>query len=154
MLSLKTCPFCGGEAELSRDNFGRYAVICSETDCGAVMAGHKNKSSVIQMWNRRNGEPLLVEMEDKPQKVIPIEELPSSKTHSNVCTIRETVVRLAEDGYAVSEHTLRIMVKTGQIPHLTVGNKALLSYSVVMEYLSSGDHTKPPIPAKKKEISR
>lgn len=58
-IKLKPCPFCGGEAEVSRF-LGRYAVVC--TECFACMLNEDNyfpedeKSDidfVVRSWNRR-----------------------------------------------------------------------------------------------------
>ena len=67
MKELKSCPFCGSEAELSRthpnpafDWGGRYGttvweVYCSNTDCPCEAGtGWKNtEAEAIEAWNRR-----------------------------------------------------------------------------------------------------
>ena len=49
---LKPCPFCGGEAELSEDEFFcRYSVVC--TKCGAETAAYGVEQDAIDAWNNR-----------------------------------------------------------------------------------------------------
>lgn len=52
---LKTCPFCGGEAEIVEDRlFGEdyYAGRCRS--CAATYAFEATKEEAIAAWNRRN----------------------------------------------------------------------------------------------------
>ncbi|NCB75040.1 MAG: helix-turn-helix domain-containing protein [Clostridia bacterium] len=53
MLKLEICPFCGTEAELSKDEYGRFLVSCTSDTCGAAMLGFKNRQYVIDAWNTR-----------------------------------------------------------------------------------------------------
>ena len=53
MLKLETCPFCGSEAELSKDEYGRFLVCCTSEACGAAMLGFKNRQFVVDAWNIR-----------------------------------------------------------------------------------------------------
>ena len=49
---LKQCPFCGGEAELSEDEFFcRYSVAC--TECGAGTDAYGNERDAMDAWNKR-----------------------------------------------------------------------------------------------------
>lgn len=56
---LKSCPFCGGEAEIYKmtnfsrpeDDFEGFYVICSECAVQTRMEGRA--SDVIAVWNRR-----------------------------------------------------------------------------------------------------
>ena len=54
---------------------------------------------------------------------------------ANVITIREAVQRAKAEGYPVSEYTLRLWVRTGEIPVRKVGQKALLYYPNLIRYL-------------------
>ena len=59
-----------------------------------------------------------------------------------VGTIRQVHQRLQSEGFWVSEYTLRQWVKSGTLPAVFVGNKALISFANVRDLL-----IKPPIPA-------
>lgn len=50
-------------------------------------------------------------------------------------TISNTTIRLKNEGYAVSEHALRLWVKRGEIPAIRSGNKSLLLYDTVVKYI-------------------
>ena len=52
-----------------------------------------------------------------------------------VGTIREVHHRLMQEGYRVSECSLRRWVKEGKLPAIHTGNKALISYNKVLEIL-------------------
>ena len=54
-------------------------------------------------------------------------------------TIREAISRLKAEGYGISEYSLRLFVKTGQIPAREVGRKVLLFYPNVISFLQSRD---------------
>ena len=54
-------------------------------------------------------------------------------------TIRQTVERLKTDGLPLSEYALRLMVKRGAIPVRYAGQKALIFYPNVLEYLKCTD---------------
>lgn len=57
-LSLRECPFCGGEAErLTRTSLyrfqeytGRRAILCM--NCGVIMFG-RTEQAAADLWNRR-----------------------------------------------------------------------------------------------------
>lgn len=61
MIVLKTCPFCGSDAELrERDNVNpqggkQYSVRCVNPKCIAKKPDvwRVNKYDVVSMWNRR-----------------------------------------------------------------------------------------------------
>lgn len=59
-------------------------------------------------------------------------------------TIKETVTRLQKDGLPVSEHSLRRWVRTGAIPSVSCGTKALLFYPRVVQFIKGGDVSEPP----------
>jgi hypothetical protein len=62
-------------------------------------------------------------------------------------TPRETVARLREDGYRVSEYALRSWVRSGAIPVRSIGKKALIYYPNVLAFLQCADgqdNTPPP----------
>ena len=50
-------------------------------------------------------------------------------------TLRETVVRLHNDGYQISEYALRSWVRSGSIPVRHIGKKALVYYPNVLDFL-------------------
>jgi Lar family restriction alleviation protein len=52
---LKTCPFCGGEAEVwVSDVTDRAIVYCK--DCDAQIRIRPNEKEAIEAWNKRVGE--------------------------------------------------------------------------------------------------
>lgn len=55
-----------------------------------------------------------------------------------VGTIRQICQRLHDEGYFVSEYTLRRWVKTGVLPAVFVGSKALISFTNVIGILDNG----------------
>jgi len=56
-----------------------------------------------------------------------------------VGSIREVHKRLVQEGYAVSEYALRQWVKGKRLRATYSGNKALISYNQVIEFLNSDD---------------
>lgn len=54
-------------------------------------------------------------------------------------TIPQTLQRLKEEGYCVTQCALRSWVKTGKIPARYCGNKAYLYYPNVILFLQGGD---------------
>lgn len=57
----------------------------------------------------------------------------------NVVTIREAVQRAKADGLPVSEYTLRQWVRSGAVPTRKAGNKVLLFYPNLVQYLTCSD---------------
>lgn len=57
----------------------------------------------------------------------------------NVVTVREAVKRAKQDGFPVSEYTLRNWVRTGAIPVRKAGTKILLFYPNLLRYLQCED---------------
>lgn len=53
----------------------------------------------------------------------------------NVLTIRDSVKRAKDEGYPISEYTLRRWVKSGIIPARMIGAKALIYYPHLISYL-------------------
>ena len=53
-----------------------------------------------------------------------------NKTMPQMMTIRQ----IAATGI-LSEHAIRMLVKAGKIPHLTVGKKVLINYNTVVKML-------------------
>lgn len=51
MIELKSCPFCGGEANVEKVIDGLYYVNC--TKCFASSTTLKSKELVARRWNRR-----------------------------------------------------------------------------------------------------
>lgn len=61
---LKPCPFCNGEAKLTKIKTKRFAseemvdaycVICTATDCGCLTQYCLSPEEAEKMWNRRTG---------------------------------------------------------------------------------------------------
>lgn len=57
----------------------------------------------------------------------------------NVVTVREAVKRAKQDGFPVSEYTLRQWIRTGAIPVRKAGTKMLLFYPNLVRYLQCED---------------
>lgn len=53
----------------------------------------------------------------------------------HVGTIREICKQLNDNGYHISEYTLRLWVKAGVIPAVFTGSRALISYDAVRRTL-------------------
>ena len=58
---------------------------------------------------------------------------------ADMCTIRQTIERLKTDGLPLSEYSLRLLVKRGAIPVRYAGQKALIFYPNVLDYLKCTD---------------
>ena len=57
----------------------------------------------------------------------------------NVVTVREAVKRAKEEGFPVSEYTLRQWIRTGVIPVRKAGTKILIFYPNLVRYLQCED---------------
>ena len=57
----------------------------------------------------------------------------------SVVTVRQAVQRLKQDGFPVSEYTLRQWIRTGAIPVRKAGTKILLFYPNLLRYLQCKD---------------
>lgn len=69
-------------------------------------------------------------------------------THYQNLTTRETVDRLREDGYRISEYALRNWIRTGVIPARKIGKKFLIYYPNVLSFLQCADgQDNPPPPS-------
>ena len=53
----------------------------------------------------------------------------------DVLTIREATQRAKAEGMPISEYTLRLWVRSGEIPVRKIGQKALLYYPNLIRYL-------------------
>ena len=68
---------------------------------------------------------------------------------ADIVTVRQAVERSKQDGFPVSEYTLRRWIKTGVIPIRKAGNKALIFYPNLLRYIrcEDGKDNPPPVPA-------
>lgn len=57
----------------------------------------------------------------------------------DVVTVREAVKRAKQDGFPISEYTLRQWICTGAIPVRKVGKKNLIFYPNLVRYLQCED---------------
>lgn len=57
----------------------------------------------------------------------------------NVVTVREAVTRAKNDGYPITEYTLRRWIKTGAIPVRKAGTKILIFYPNLVRFLQCED---------------
>ena len=75
---------------------------------------------------------------------------------TDVLTIRAAVTRAKEDGLPVSEYTLRGWIKTGRVPVVYAGTRALVYYPNIVKYLQTGELIQPPpvVPETKKSYLR
>lgn len=55
-ITLKPCPFCGGEAEIRKDACRGIFVRCNKCLIGTQPVLHKREKVPIETWNRRIGE--------------------------------------------------------------------------------------------------
>lgn len=55
-----------------------------------------------------------------------------------VLTIREAVARAASEGIQISEYALRRWIKSGEVPARQAGNKTLVYYPILLDYLTFG----------------
>ena len=62
---------------------------------------------------------------------------PEPPVKYEIGTIRQIHQRLISEGMMVTEHALRVWVKSNQIPAVMVGQRAYISYSNVMSFLNS-----------------
>lgn len=63
---------------------------------------------------------------------------------ADVLTIRAAVTRAKEESLPVSEYTLRGWIKTGRVPVVYAGTRALVYYPNIVKYLQTGDPIQPP----------
>lgn len=68
---------------------------------------------------------------------------------AEICTVREAVQRAKQDGFPVSEYTLRQWIRCGAIPVRRAGTKILLFYPNLVRYLQcdDGSDNKPTVVA-------
>jgi hypothetical protein len=50
---LKSCPFCGGEAEINETEDGRVVVGCAKYQCVEQKYGYATEKYAIADWNKR-----------------------------------------------------------------------------------------------------
>ncbi len=63
---------------------------------------------------------------------------------ADVLTIRAAVVRCKEEGLPCSEYSLRNWIRTGRVPVVYAGTRALVYYPNIVKYLQTGDSIQPP----------
>ena len=54
--TLKSCPFCGGKAEMNTGSFGEKFVTCSDNNCGGRLGTgiwSASETVAIALWNNR-----------------------------------------------------------------------------------------------------
>ena len=65
---------------------------------------------------------------------------------ADIVTVRQAVERSNQDGFPVSEYTLRKWIKSGVIPIRRAGNKALIFYPNLLRYIRCEDGKDNPTP--------
>lgn len=57
---LKSCPFCGGEAKVIKQNHREYRptyyVRCTTLDCKVETPQKRSEAKAIKAWNRRSNK--------------------------------------------------------------------------------------------------
>ena len=71
MSELKPCPFCGGDAEITRYGTSRYSTQYECTDCGCQLETGETFNHG-EAWNTRDTDQLIAEACDKQNKAIEI----------------------------------------------------------------------------------
>ena len=53
--TIKSCPFCGGEAELQHvgAQASRYCVKCTKCWAKSIYVGYEEQKTAIEKWNKR-----------------------------------------------------------------------------------------------------
>lgn len=70
---------------------------------------------------------------------------------ADVLTIRAAVARAKDEGLPVSEYTLRSWIKSGRVPVVYAGTRALVYFPNIVNYLQNGDPIQtPPVAADSK----
>lgn len=68
---LLPCPFCGGEAKISRS--GRYSLFCAYcVDCDTNGGHYFTEEDAIAAWNRRDGERHAIEPEERTCRMVEV----------------------------------------------------------------------------------
>lgn len=57
---------------------------------------------------------------------------------SDVLTIRNAVLRARSENFEISEHAVRRWIAEGSLPVRRSGNRALIYYPALLDYLRSG----------------
>lgn len=57
-----------------------------------------------------------------------------------VMTVRQTLIRAKEDGYPISEYSLRRWIKSGEIPCRKAGTKALIYYPHIVAFFEQTNY--------------
>ena len=52
-----------------------------------------------------------------------------------LCSPRQTIKQAADDGYPVSENAIRTWLRTGELPHVQVGNRKYINYERFLEFV-------------------
>lgn len=58
---LLECPFCGGEAKVSKNGAGCYQVYCCNCESRQYAYAHKTEEEAIEQWNTRKPMERIVE---------------------------------------------------------------------------------------------
>ena len=63
---------------------------------------------------------------------------------TQVATIPKTAARCKAEGIGLSANQLRVLCKRGQLKHTQMGNKPLIYWPNLLEFLESGTPDPPP----------
>lgn len=63
---------------------------------------------------------------------------------TQVATIPRTAARCKAEGIGLSANQLRVLCKRGQLKHTQMGNKPLIYWPNLLEFLESGTPDPPP----------
>lgn len=61
---------------------------------------------------------------------------------AEILSIRQCVQRLREEGFPIAEHTIRRWISENQIPVCRTGNKVLVYYKLLYNYITHADYRK------------
>lgn len=73
--------------------------------------------------------------------------------YPDILSIARTAERCKAEGIPLSEKALRRFVKSGEIPSIQTGKKALLFFPNVRRFIEEGTETKEPEQGKIRRIS-
>lgn len=61
----------------------------------------------------------------------------------NLASIHNTALRCEQEGVGLTESAIRRLVKSGDIPSVQIGNKALVHWDNLVRFVQQGNNTTP-----------
>lgn len=59
--------------------------------------------------------------------------------YKQLASIHETAIRCRAEGYDISEYAIRKLVSTGELSSVKVGNKSLIYWGNLMDFIKMGN---------------